>query len=110
MPLTPDAKKLLAETIRGTAQDPEKGLRARLIRAIRDEADRRYRLSIRISDAGLDEAHQKRRERIEAWVAERVRTARPNNAAEAEAARDRFLRQAEKEAAATFINRIFLVR
>ena len=110
MPLTPDAKRLLAETIRGTAQDPEKGLRARLIRAIHDEADRRYRLSVRISEAGLDEAHRKRRERIEAWLAERVRTARPNNAGEAEVARDRVLRQAEKDAAATFINRIFLVR
>jgi hypothetical protein len=31
MPLTPDAKKLLAETLRGTAQDPQKGIRARLL-------------------------------------------------------------------------------
>ena len=31
MSLTPEAKKLLAETIRGTQQDPEKGLRARLL-------------------------------------------------------------------------------
>jgi len=31
--LTSEAKKLLAETIRGTQQDPEKGLRARLLRA-----------------------------------------------------------------------------
>ena len=43
--LTPEAKMLLAETIRGTSQDPAKGLRARLLRAIHDEADRRYRLS-----------------------------------------------------------------
>jgi hypothetical protein len=41
MPLTPDAKKLLAETIRGAAQDPEKGIRVRLLRAIHAEADSR---------------------------------------------------------------------
>ena len=75
MPLTPDAKKLLAETIRGSAQDPEKGVRARLLRAIHDEADRRYRLSVPIGEAGLDEAHRRRRERIEAWIDERYRTA-----------------------------------
>jgi hypothetical protein len=110
MPLTPDAKKLLAETIRGTQQDPEKGVRARLIRAIHDEADRRYRLSVPISEAGLDESYRTRRQRIEGWLAKRVRTTRPASTAEAEAARERLLRQAEKEAAATFINRIFLVR
>lgn len=53
MPLTPEAKRLLAETIRGTAQTPEKGLRTRLLRAIHDEADRRYPLSVDIDDAGL---------------------------------------------------------
>jgi hypothetical protein len=51
MPLTPEAKKLLAETIRGTAQDPEKGIRARLLRAIHDEADRRYWLSVDLAGA-----------------------------------------------------------
>jgi hypothetical protein len=110
MPLTPDAKKLLAETIRGSAQSPEKGIRALLLRAIHDEADRRYRLSVPIGEAGLDEAHRRRRERIEAWLAERVRTARTISAAETAAARVRLLRQAEKDAAATFVNRLFLVR
>ena len=38
MSLTPEAKKLLAETIRGTTQDPERGLRARLLRAIHDDS------------------------------------------------------------------------
>ena len=62
--LTPDAKKLLAETIRGTAQDPEKGIRGRLLRAIHDEADRQYRLSVPIGEAKLDEMHAARRKRI----------------------------------------------
>ncbi len=110
MPLTPEAKKLLAETIRGTAQDPEKGLRARLLRAIHDEADRRYRLSVPIAEAGLDEAHRKRRERIAAWVDERTRATKPKNDAERKATRDRLLAQAEKEAAATLLNRLVVVR
>src|SRR5580700_8961511 len=110
MPLTPDAKKLLAETIRGTQQDPSKGLRGRLLRAIRDEADRRYRLSVPIAQAGLDEAHRRRRERLQAWIDERARAAKPKNKAEAAAAGERLLRQAEKEAAATFVNRLVLLR
>ncbi|WP_437300227.1 BREX-6 system adenine-specific DNA-methyltransferase PglX [Sorangium sp. So ce426] len=110
MPLTPEAKKLLAETIRGTAQDPEKGIRARLLRAIHDEADRRYRLAVSIGDAGLDEAHRRRRERIEAWIDERARAAKPKNKAELKATKERLLAQAEKEAAATAVNRLVLLR
>jgi hypothetical protein len=110
MPLTPDAKKLLAETIRGTAQDPEKGIRARLLRAIHDEADRRYRLSVPIERAELDEANRRRRERIEAWIDERARATKPKNKAELKASKDRLLAQAEKEAAATLVNRLVLLR
>ena len=110
MPLTPEAKKLLAETIRGSAQDPEKGVRARLLRAIHDEADRRYRLSVPIGEAGLDEAHRRRRERIEAWIDERARASKPKNKTELKATKDRLLAQAEKEAAATLVNRLVLLR
>ena len=108
--LTPEAKKLLAETIRGTQQDPEKGLRARLLRAIHDEADRRYRLSVPIVEAGLDETHRRRRERIEAWIDERARATKPKNKAELKATTERLLAQAEKEAAATLVNRLVLLR
>jgi len=110
MPLTPEAKRLLAETIRGTAQAPERGLRARLLRAIHDEADRRYRLSVPIGEAGLDEAHRRRRERLEAWIDERTRAAKPTTKAEEKATRARLLAQAEKEAAATLINRLVVLR
>lgn len=110
MPLTSEAKRFLAETIRGTQQDPEKGLRARLLRAIHDEAERQYRLSVPIADAGLDEAHRRRRARIEAWIDERARGAMPKNKAELKAAKDRLLLQAEREAAATLINRLVLLR
>jgi hypothetical protein len=110
MPLTPDAKKLLAETIRGAAQDPETGIRARLLRAIHDEADRRYRLSLPIGHAGLDEVHRRRRERIEAWIDERARAGKPKNKGELAELRERLLGQAEKEAAATLVNRLVLLR
>lgn len=110
MPLTSEAKRLLAETIRGTQQDPEKGLRARLLRAIHDEAERQYRLSVPIADAGLDEAHRRRRERVEGWIDERARATKPKNKIELKAAKDRLLLQAEKEAAATLINRLVLLR
>ncbi len=108
--LTSEAKRLLAETIRGTAQDPERGLRARLLRAIHNEADRRYRLSVPAGEAGLDEAHRRRRERIEAWIDERTRATKPKTKAEDKATRARLLAQAEKEAAATLINRLVVLR
>jgi hypothetical protein len=110
MPLTSEAKRRLAETVRGTAQDPSRGLRAKLLVAIHDEADRRYRLSVSIAEAGLDEAHRRRRERLEGWIEERTRAAKPKNRSDEKALRARFLRQAEKEAAATLINRLVLLR
>jgi hypothetical protein len=108
--LTPDAKKLLAETIRGTAQDPEKGIRGRLLRAIRDEADRQYRLSVPIGEARLDEMHEARRTRIDAWIDERARATKPKNKSELKATKERLQAQAEKEAAATLVNRLVLLR
>lgn len=108
--LTPEAKKLLAETIRGSQQNPEKGLRARLLRALHDEAQRRYRLSVPLEEAGLDELHRRRRERLDAWIAERVRASPAKTKAEVKAVRERLLAQAVKEAAATLLNRLILVR
>jgi hypothetical protein len=108
MALTPEAKRLLAETIRGTQQDPEKGLRAKLLRAIHDEANRRYRLSVPIAEAGLDEAHRRRRQRIEAWIDEHARASKSTK--ERGTTKQRLLAQAEKEAAATVINRLVLLR
>jgi hypothetical protein len=102
MPLTPEAKRQLSATIRT--------LRERLLRDLRDAAESRYRLSVSIKHAGLDEEHRKRRERLEAWLEERVRTARPKNDQEQKDARERFFLSAVKEAAATFLNRLVLIR
>ena len=110
MPLTSDAKRLLAETIRGTAQDPGRGLRHRLVEALRSEAASRFRLTVSLKDAGLDEAHRRRRERLEAYLEERTRATKPKNASEAAKTRERLLSDAVKEAAATLLNRVVTLR
>ncbi len=110
MPLTSEAKRLLAETIRGTAQDPAKGLRHRLLEAIKSEAAGRYRLAVPLKDAGLDEAHRRRRERLDAYLDEKTRATKPKTASEAAETRKRLLREAEKEAGATLLNRIITLR
>jgi hypothetical protein len=100
--LTPDAKQLLSRTVRE--------LRARLQRDLHDEAERRYRLSIPPEKAKLPEDLRRKRERLDAWLDERARTANPKNKKEMEAARTRFLGDAVKEAAATLLNRVVLLR
>ncbi|ACL64501.1 conserved hypothetical protein [Anaeromyxobacter dehalogenans 2CP-1] len=100
--LTPDAKQLLSRTVRE--------LRARLLRDLNDEAERRYRLSIPPEKAKLPEDLRRKRERLDAWLDERARTANPKNKREMESARARFLGDAVKEAAATLLNRLVLLR
>jgi hypothetical protein len=100
--LTPEAKQALSATIRS--------LRERLLRDLGDEAERRYRMSVSIVQAGLAEAPRRRRERLEAWLDERARSSGAKNDKDRKAARDRFLLQAIKEAAATLLNRLVLLR
>ena len=100
--LTPEAKQALSATIRS--------LRERLLRDLGDEAERRYRMSVSIAQAGLAEAPRRRRERLEAWLDERARSSGAKNDKDRKAARDRFLLQAIKEAAATLLNRLVLLR
>jgi hypothetical protein len=100
--LTPEAKQALSATIRA--------LRERLLRDLGDEAERRYRLSVSIAQSGLAEAPRRRRQRLEAWLDERVRSSGAKNDKERQAARVRFLAQAIKEAAATLLNRLVLLR
>ena len=80
--LTPEAKQLLSATVRG--------LRQRLLRDLRDSAEREYRLAVPLGKAGLGEAQRVRRQRLEHWLDERVRTAAPRSDKEQEAARERF--------------------
>ncbi|AFL73479.1 BREX-6 system adenine-specific DNA-methyltransferase PglX [Thiocystis violascens] len=97
--MTPAAKNALATTIRA--------LRERLLADLHAATESAYRLSIRVQDAGLSEAAQARRRRLEGWIAEQ-RRAQPN----AEIARDDddFRREAEKQAAYTLLNRLVMLR
>ena len=103
MPMTPDAKRALSTTIRA--------LRARLLQDLHAATESAYRLSIRrLQDAGLDAvaATKRRRERLEAWIAEQERS----EAAKGKAARscEEFRAEAEKEAAYTLLNRLVILR
>jgi hypothetical protein len=74
-----------------------------------------YRLGVAIGWAQLPEARRCRRERLDAWLDEQVRTAaRPKEKKSGKSAeadlRRRFLRQAVQEAAHTLLNRLALVR
>ncbi|MBI5543785.1 MAG: BREX-6 system adenine-specific DNA-methyltransferase PglX [Deltaproteobacteria bacterium] len=100
--LTPEAKQLLSRTVRE--------LRARLLADLHDATEGRYRLSLPIDKAKLTEDLHRKRERLEAWLDERVRTVAPKDKKVAEAARARFLVEAQKEAAATLLNRLVLLR
>lgn len=100
--LTPEAKSALRSTIRG--------FRATVTAAIHDEAERAYRLGVcDIDVAGLDEAARTRRQRLEAWLDEQVRSV-GKKGKEAEAERKRFRHEAELEAAHTLVNRLIVLR
>ena len=100
--LTPDAKSLLSSTIRE--------LRTRLLRDLHEAVDGRYRFSTPIDKAGLDEATKRKRKRFEDWIDERARATKPKDKAQLEEAKARFRLTAETEAAATFLNRLVLIR
>ena len=106
MSMTPDAKSALARTIRGTSATSG-GLRARLLEDLHNATETAYRLSVRVQDAGLDEAAATQRARFEDWIAEQARSQgaskTPRSAAD-------FRRDAEKQAAYTWLNRIIVLR
>ncbi len=96
MALTPDSKSKLSTTIRT--------LRTDLLRDLEDHVMGVYRLAVPVGQAGLSESDAVRRGRLEAWLDEQTR------GAGGKAARDRFLKQAVKEAAATLLNRLVFLR
>ncbi len=103
MSMTSDAKHALSTSIRS--------LRARLLDDLHAATETAYRLSVRASDAGLDEAARARRGRLEAWVAEQLRTqgAAKGNSKGGRSAED-FRCEAEKQAGYTLLNRLVLLR
>jgi len=107
MSMTSDAKLALANTI--------KSLRARLLEDLHGAVESAYRMSVRMREAGLEEAARIRRGRFEAWIEEQVRTA--GDAASGKASRSKefrdgahFRREVEKQAAYTLLNRLVLLR
>src|SRR4051794_38541226 len=103
MPMTPDAKRDLSTTIRS--------LRRSLLDDLHAATDAVYRLAVRARDAGLDDTAQKRRARLETWVAEQIRAQgvdKTND--EKERTAEDFRREAEKQAAYTLLNRLVILR
>lgn len=104
-PMTSEAKRALSTTVRA--------LRERLLADLHDATDSAYRLSVRTRDAGLGEAARRRRERLQAWIDEQVRTqstANGKKSKQAERSKADFRRDAEQQAAYTLLNRLVLVR
>jgi hypothetical protein len=103
--MTPEAKSHLSATIRA--------LRVRLLEDLHGAVEREYRLGVRARDAGLKEVQRIRRERLEAWIDEAVGVEANATALSKEdlaKQRERFRRDAEKQAAYTLLNRLLLLR
>ena len=110
--LDSQAKEALRKAVRN--------LRAHLIEQIQEAAKGEYRLHVTLEKAQLPEARRCRRERLEAWLAEQVRSAPEPKAAKdtkdtrgkgaEDDLRNRSLLNAVKEAAHTLVNRLVLLR
>ena len=99
MPMTPEAKNALSSTIRT--------LRTRLLDDLHAATEGAYRLSIKAAEARLGEAARVRRERLESWIDEQLRSLPKKEQA---GAGERFRLEVEKEAASTLLNRIVYLR
>jgi hypothetical protein len=97
--MTSDAKKALSKTIRG--------LRARLIEDLREALESSYRLSVPADKAGLGEAAQRRRQRIESWIEEQQRGL---GKSARQAASERLRLDIAKDAGATLLTRLVYLR
>lgn len=100
--MTSTAKNWLKKTVRE--------LRERLLTDIRAQADSSYKLAIKRADAVLTEEHRKKRVRLEDWLDEQVRAGSRGVKEKNEQARERHLSEAIKLTAATFLNRLVVVR
>jgi hypothetical protein len=100
--MTSAAKNWLKKTVRE--------LRERLLTDIRAQADSAYKLAIKRADAVLTEEQRKKRVRLEDWLDEQVRAGSRGVKEKDEQARERHLSEAIKLVAATFLNRLVVVR
>jgi hypothetical protein len=105
MTMTPEAKKALSAAIRG--------LREHLLDGLHSETEQTYLLSIDAAKAGLDEVARERRARLEGWIDEQVRALPEKQVvkdSDRAAAKQRFRRDAEKQAAYTLLGRVIMLR
>lgn len=114
MTMTSDARAKLATTIRdirryllGDASNSADG------GALHDAVETAYRPAVRARDAGLSEAARIKRRRLEQWAQEQVRAdvAAANGGSRRQARTEAdFVREAEKQAGYTLLNRIVILR
>ena len=100
--MPPDPKSKLAATINK--------LREQLLADFHNAADGTYRLSVPINKAELPEEHRVKRRRLEAWLDEQARRENGGKKSGTAEIRERHYRSALKLAAATFLNRIAVIR
>lgn len=98
--LTPDAKTKLSSTIRD--------LRDRLLTDIHNSTESFYRLSVPLAQAGLGEEARIKRQRLEKWLDEQVRS--EGKTPKDREVLERYRLHAEKLAAATFLNRLVVIK
>jgi len=96
MTMTSDAKTKLSKTIRA--------LRERLLTELNEAVDRDYKFTLK--NPKLDTKTKVKRQRLEDWLAEQVRT----QSGKVKRTRDDFRRDAEKQAAYTLLNRLVILR
>ncbi|MEZ4228794.1 MAG: hypothetical protein R3B89_06505 [Polyangiaceae bacterium] len=102
MPMTSEGKAALGKTIRA--------LRARLLDDLKDNTSSQYRLGVRLQDADLDDTRRALRRRLENWLKEQVRTQPAGRAAKGARSEESFLREAEQQAAYTWLNRLVILK
>ncbi|RKH44283.1 BREX-6 system adenine-specific DNA-methyltransferase PglX [Corallococcus sicarius] len=95
--LTPESKAALRKTIRN--------LRGMLLKDLLGYAEQRYRLNVPFAKAGLSQAMREHRRRLESALAERAA-----EEGDTKEARERAIENAVKEAGATLLNRLVLIR
>lgn len=100
MTMTAEAKGHLSTTVRT--------LRQRLLGDLHAATESVYRMAVRSRDAGLPEAAQAKRARLEAWLDEQVRAEAVRG--KRQRSRDDFRREVEKQAAYTLLNRLVILR
>lgn len=102
MTMTPEAKQALSKTIRAQ--------REKLLSELHDEVERAYQLGVRTQDSTLSARQRALRARLKAWASEQVRAQAKKGSGKGGRDEAAFVREAEKVAAYTLLNRVVLLR